>query len=519
MELFKVRARPPSDEVADLYVRIRSGTAGFGNGDCVLSPGSEISTDTYFNIFSSSKYGEYTVADEISITTIVSGKMDVELCSCSGSGEETIGTRKVDSKVPVEVSFSFNIKSLDDSNPVCHYLVYRAHDNSTVHSFGSYVSDIEPEAVDLGIVICTFRREERVVKNVEKINSLISDRTYGLAGKVTVYVVDNGRTLSRDIVSHDGVVLIPNNNNGGSGGFAKGMIESRKDKKTHILLMDDDIEMDPSVIHKTFNLISILNDRHGEAFVLGGMLLPETPRMQYEAGAEYLREFKRGKHMLDLSEVGALLRNDEGEPADYGGWWFMAMPSSASDELPLPFFIKLDDVEFGIRRMHDHIVMNGIGVWHDSFESKTNPVIDFYFLRRNLLIFYSLYNKHNGIKIGITHLRNMLTCMKEGKTGEYVFTRMAVDDFLKGPGFIADADQEAIIKSCDPRTDETESGGNSERKPGMRTIDNIRKFSFRCFLNLFLESFNVAVKWNKLARNYRGGMEYLTSPEYWESRQ
>ena len=519
MELFKVCAQPPSDDVADLYIRIRSGTVGFDNGDCVLPPGSEISTDTYFNIFSSSKYGEYTVADEISITTFVSGRMDVQLCSCSDAGEKTVDIRTVDSDVPEEICFSFKIDKLDDSKPTCHYLLYRAHDNSTIHSFGSYKSDVSRKNVDLGIVICTFKREERVVRNIEKIVSLISDRTYGLADKVTVYVVDNGRTLSKDVVNYDGVVLIPNNNNGGSGGFTKGMIESRKDKKTHILLMDDDIDMDPNVIYKTFNLISILNDKHKGAFILGGMLLPEYPQTQYEAGAEYLSEFKRGKHMLDLSEVSALLRNDKGEPADYGGWWFMAMPSSAADELPFPLFIKLDDVEFGTRRMQDHIVMNGIGIWHDSFESKTNPITDFYFLRRNLLIFYSLNNKHNGMWAGVTHLRNMLHCIKEGKIREYVFTRRAVDDFLKGPEFIANTNQEDIIKSYNMHTDETGYGEIPERKRGTCARNNIKKISFRCILNLFLESFNLVIKWNKTARSYRGSMEYLTSLEYWESRQ
>lgn len=519
MELFKVCARPLFEGVADLYVRIRSGKVGFEGVECVLFPGSEISTDTYFNIFSSSKYGEYTIAEEISITTSVSGRMDVELHSCSDTGEKTVEIRTVDSDVPEEVRFSFKINKLNDSDPTGHYLLYRAHDNSMIHSFGSYISDIEPKEINLGIVICTFNREERVVKNIERIRSLISDSIYGLAKKVTVYVVDNGRTLSNDLVNHGGVKLIPNSNNGGSGGFAKGMIESRRDNKTHILLMDDDIEIDPSVIHKTFNLISILNERHKEAFILGGMLLPENPKIQYEAGAEYLPEFKRGKHMLDLSEVSALLRNDKGEPADYGGWWFMAMPASASDELPLPFFIKLDDVEFGIRRMHDHIVMNGIGIWHDSFESKANPIIDFYFLRRNLLIFYSLHNKYDGIRIGITHLRSMLNCMREGKIREYVFTKRAIDDFLKGPEFLRNADQENIIRSCNKQMDEIESGEKPERKRLIRARSNKKKFPTWCILNPFLESFNVAIKWNKLGRSYRGSIEYLTSLEYWESKQ
>lgn len=518
MELFKVSVQSPFDGSNDLYLRVRSGTTQFENGDCLLSTGSEISTDVYFNIFSSSKYGEYTIADEVSIKTSVSGRLDVELRYCSEAGEKTVEKKTVDSDVPEDVCFSFNIKNLDDSKPVCHYLLYRATGMSKIHSFGSYISDVRPKDIDLGIVICTFKREERVVKNIEKIQALISDSRYGLENKVTVYVVDNGRTLSNDIVNNDYVKLIPNNNNGGSGGFAKGMIESRKDNKTHILLMDDDIEIDVNIIYKTINLISVLNDKHSEAFVLGGMLLPESPKIQYEAGAEYLPEFKRGKHMLDLSAVSELLLNDKGEQVDYGGWWFMTMPSNAADELPLPLFIKLDDVEFGIRRMYDHIVINGIGIWHDSFESKVNPVTDFYFLRRNMLIIHSIYGKQSGMRKGMAYLRNMLSCIKRGKTSEYILTERATEDFLEGPDYIAFADQEEIMNSGTSSRDENEFYGNVDGGHISYHRINVGKSSFRCFFDVLQVSFTLAVRWNRTSRKYRDSMRYLTSLDYWEKR-
>lgn len=519
MELFKVSVQSPFDGSNDLYLRVRSGTAWFENGDCLLLTGSEVSTDVYFNIFSSSKYGEYTIADEVSINTSVSGRLDVELRYCSEAGEKTVEKKTIDSDVPEDVHFTFNIKNLDDSKPVCHYLLYRATGRSTIHSFGSYISDVKSKDVDLGIVICTFKREDRVQKNIEKIKSLILDPKYGLENKVTVYVVDNGRTLSKDTVSNDHIRLIPCDNNGGSGGFAKGMMESRKDKKTHILLMDDDVEMDVNVIYKTINLISILNDKHSEAFVLGGMLLPGSPRIQYEAGAEYLPEFKRGKHMLDLSIVSELLRNDKGEQADYGGWWFMAMPSNAAEELPLPLFIKLDDVEFGIRRMSDHIVMNGIGIWHDSFESKVNPVTDFYFLRRNMLIIHSIYGKHNGMRMGMIYLRNMLSCIKRRGTTEYILTERATEDFLEGPDFIANANQEEIMNSRGSFRDENESCENFDGGHTLCRRINVGKSSSRCFFDVMRISFTLAVRWNRISRRYCDSMRYLTSSDYWEKRQ
>ena len=513
MELFKVCIPPQSADVGNLYLRMRSGTADMRNGMCVLSPNSEISTDTYFNVFSSSKYAEYTRAKEITITTSVSGNLFVELRSFSDTGERTIETRNINSEEPVEVRFLFRIDPLRGEKTTLHYLVYHSHEESVIHSFGSYTSDLKPDTIDLGIVICTFKREERVTRTLSKIDKTMSDDRYGLEDRTTVYVVDNGRTLDEASINYNHVKLIPNENDGGAGGFTRGIIESRKNRKTHTLLMDDDIELDPNVIYKTFNLISILNDEHKEAFILGGMLLPETPNIQYEAGAEYLQRFRHGKHMLNFSSVDALLQNDDWEPADYGGWWYMCMPENATGELPLPLFIKLDDVDFGLRRMRDHIVMNGIGIWHDSFESKTNPVTDYYFLRRNTLILHALYGKNNGIRAGIGHLRRMLHCIKEGKNNEYCYTRKAVNDFLKGPEFIENAKQAEVFEMIN---DPDETVPSADKKKKRSTQEIFRNASPAELLSLSLESTRLVIRWNRLAKRYRKSVEFLSSMEFWD---
>jgi GT2 family glycosyltransferase len=419
-----------------------------------------------------------------------------------------IDGRIVDSDKPIEITFSFGIKTLNDGIPVCHYLLYRSESESSVLSFGSYTAGIKPDDIDMGIVICTFRREERVIRMLDRIMKVMSDDRYVMSNKITVYVIDNGRTL-KDVPDHENIKLIPNNNNGGSGGFARGMIESRKDKKTHILLMDDDIEIDPNVISKTFNFVSILNERHKDAFILGGMLLPENPSIQYEAGAEQIPIFKRGKHGLDLSTREGLLINDKKEPAQYGGWWYICMPSAAADELPLPMFVKLDDVIFGIRRMKDHAVMNGIGVWHDSFESKANPITDYYFLKRNTLVFNSMYNPGNGFVYGREYLRRMIYCIKEGKIDEYHFSRLAMRDFLKGPDFFKENNTEEIFGS--------EHTDDFSRKDGTAVGRIIRNSSPRELLSLLSETLALTLNWNRLGKSYRDGIEYFTSYEFWES--
>lgn len=79
----------------------------------MLSPNSKISTDAYFNFFSSSKYAEYTKIKDITITTKVSGKLFVELHSFSDTGEQTIETIEIDSEKPKELEFVFCIQNLE----------------------------------------------------------------------------------------------------------------------------------------------------------------------------------------------------------------------------------------------------------------------------------------------------------------------------------------------------------------------------------------------------------------------
>ena len=103
----------------------------------------------------------------VSITTYVSGNLDVELRSVSRSEETVIKKISIDSDDIEKVTFCFSIQNLDDGDPVCHYLLYRSNDYSVIESLGAYVSDVKPDSIDLGIVICTFNREDRLKNNVK----------------------------------------------------------------------------------------------------------------------------------------------------------------------------------------------------------------------------------------------------------------------------------------------------------------------------------------------------------------
>ncbi|RAZ20198.1 glycosyltransferase family 2 protein, partial [Klebsiella oxytoca] len=55
------------------------------------------------------------------------------------------------------------------------------------------------------------------------------------------------------------------------------------------------------------------------------------------------------------------------------------------DNLPLPIFIRGDDLEYGLRNMKTLILMNGICVWHEPFENKYSSFLAYYVIRNRLI--------------------------------------------------------------------------------------------------------------------------------------
>ena len=82
-------------------------------------------------------------------------------------------------------------------------------------------------------------------------------------------------------------------------------------------------------------------------------------------------------------------------------------------------------------------------------------------------------------------------------------------DFLKGPqALLEDSVNEILnIQVLERGHDDTE--GTAIKKI-------VRNSNFKELSNLFLEGLNLILNWNKIAKEYRDSMEYLTSVDFWE---
>ncbi|MDE5641016.1 MAG: glycosyltransferase [Bifidobacterium castoris] len=312
--------------------------------------------------------------------------------------------------------------------------------------------DGDPRDVELAIATTTFRKEKFIERNIALVKTELLGSDYDIAKHLTMHVIDNGSTLDAAALSDDHVTVTPNENVGGAGGFARGMIESLEQSTpaTHVLLMDDDVEVSPESILRTYNLLRIVNDEYAEAFVSGAMLnIEDTQDQKEDTGfiSTYDGSCVPAKPPLQVTKFVDVVYNecyDEqlSVPEDahrYAAWWYCVIPTAVIERngLPLPVFVRFDDVEYGIRCNPKFMTMNGICVWHAKFDIRYNAGVERYQTIRNQMIGQMTTGLVPDTKTMLHSLHHMvdLECRKFNYT-DAELALQGFEDFLKGPKFI-----------------------------------------------------------------------------------
>lgn len=427
----------------------------FQNGYLKFNKADIISFDTYFNSFSIEKWKKYTKLKNVSLRLKMKGKFIVNLIRKDKINEvisKQVLLQQLFSIEEIE-NINLNFESLDENG--IYYFEIKALDENVCLYGGEYYTEIDENEiaqVNIGIGICTFKREAFIYRNIQILKDFIlNNHNVELKNHLDVYIADNGQTLEKDKINHSRIHLMKNKNTGGAGGFTRTIIEMNKDSKakniTHVLLMDDDIIIEPLSIIKTFNFLRIIKEEFKDSFVGGAMLRLDNQFIQTESGATWnAGELRPLKHNLDLREVFFVLENEEEEYVEYNAWWYCCFPLEIAtlDNLPLPIFIRGDDLEYGLRNMKNLILLNGICVWHEPFENKYSSFLEYY-ITRNLFIDNSIHFSTKD-KYGFKKNFGKKDCLK------YIYRRIArqlvyyryknvdlifkaVDDFLKGMDF------------------------------------------------------------------------------------
>lgn len=315
------------------------------------------------------------------------------------------------------------------------------------------VADSAIRPVELALCTTTFKKEEFITRNIGLAREQILG-SYDLISKhFHMHVVDNGRTLDAEALSGDGVTVYPNDNVGGAGGFARGMIQAmeQEPRATHVLLMDDDVLIAPESIIRTFNLLSIVRDEYSEAFISGAMMNMDEPYIRWEemgfigfdSAFHPIKPVARMDVLHDVVDnetfdIPSYLPKCEDQEQHYAAWWYCAIPMSQIDKngLPLPIFVRGDDAEYSRRCKPSFITMNGICIWHLSFHMRYNAAQERYQMTRNLLIdqYASDIAPLSRTSEQIAHA--FYTEINKFNYDNAELVLQGIEDFLKGPEWI-----------------------------------------------------------------------------------
>ena len=463
---------PPDDFIKEPELFFRGVESNdISKGKVVISVGSTLSLGTYFNAFSIGKWLEYTKLDNLSLHLKIQGDVEIEAYHAVGltdtavysnnqgkySEEELISLMNEKSYSAVYEKTDFSLVQNEDNYIIKFnqlnkdgilYITIKTKSDA-VFSSGYYSTELDEtllNPVKLAIGICTFKREEAVIGNINRIlNGIIDKADSPLKDRVEVYVADNGQTLDVNQFGSDKIHILPNPNLGGVGGFTRTMIEAmlydRGKEFTHIIFMDDDILLYPVVLERSFYLLQLLKPEYQKAILGAATVLFEKPYIQQESGALYRDKtfyIGRANHkFFDLRKLDAVAANEVVNPTNYTGWWFACIPKTiiSKDNLPMPFFIHYDDVEYGIRNIENNLLfINGVCVWHPSPAGKNPFWMTYYDVRNRLITMFSRDLDKSDYKEYLYRLTKQFFL----KTIRYSYedARLllsGVQDFLKGP--------------------------------------------------------------------------------------
>ncbi len=475
--LFEITLGNGSEDINELYYR---GNATLNREQCSLDilRGETVSFNTFFNLYPYYEYYHYCDIDRPVLYLDVTGKYTVSIYHKTHLGFTTlIASLQIQGKSAIEIQIP------DTTRGGYMYFTITAEDDVCTFNGGYWGAEKKDadtrearaeKPARIGIIICTFQREQFLIPNLEQIARAVWKNPVW-ADRIHVFIVDNAQSL--DLAGCDLpeelYTVYPNRNLGGSGGFARGMYElSRHEEYTHMLIMDDDIQFDFATIARTYYLVCALSYDHQDAAIGGAMLKQSAPYMQHEFGGVFNGlVFRSINPLLDMRQEENLLMNQSAETPDYNAWWYCCMPTSFIKKygLPMPYFIKSDDVEYGLRTYKELILMNGIAVWHQDFSNKYNSVLDYY-STRNIMITAIIHGKGNRIKAALKYAYTMFKglALKNYSGVELIYRSFL--DFKKGPDFLMTKDPVAHHRTIAQKAPAQTDKETLEKETGVENL-------------------------------------------------
>ena len=441
----------PRDETTEPLLYVRSqGDVSFANENAMLIKGAEISFDTSFGVFAAGRWRRLTSVDCLSVTVHAVGSGRIELVGVSSVARGVFLREKIVASTGISSSGKTTIEVPDFAKTSIgtYFIRVSAEQSDVVVSGGQWTTTTKaPREVRLSLSVTTFNRQDYVKPTVAKVLQLV-ENVDSLRDRMRILVVDNARNISFDTAPNAPITVVQNPNLGGAGGFARGIIHLRDEGwSTHVLLMDDDITLEPEALVRTFALFTFARDE--KLCIHGAMLSEEQAWMQFEAGSKYrwrslypLRAIGRED---DLRERKLALRDAREKKFAYTAWWYTAFPISITRDNPLPVFVRGDDVAFGLMHTGKHsVTMNGVIVWHADFGLKNNPSSLFYEKRNFAIVDTLVFANHHWWHLARRFIALCFRNLFSMRYASVEYMILGVRAYLAGPEALMATDHSAL---------------------------------------------------------------------------
>jgi len=430
-----------------LYWRVEHASAAVvPRVDCIenkallVAADSRLSFDTYFNSFFEATWRRHTNFGALKLRVEAEGTYDMRVFRRALGRRELVAEQVASSGV---TEMRFGNDTLNFRQQGVLSLEITARDGPVLWRNAAWVA--EPSYVQhigLALVFCTFNREADIARVLD---SIAGDPA--VAQILTrLYVVNQGRP---GLANHPGVAslsqllgdklhIIDQDNFGGAGGFGRGLLASLEDPDvTHAVLLDDDIQLEPDSLLRMAKFFALATSD----VVLGGHMLDSVqPTRLYEAGAVITERHWASTpqhHGLDIGNPHTLEQLSFPTPVHYNGWWCCGFPLKLIRQvgLPLPCFIRGDDVELGLR-LHQQgvptISLPGVPVWHEPFYLKIGSW-QLYYETRNMLIAAALHQPFERWPVARRMVRHLFVHLLTFRYYSAALILRGIDDFLVGP--------------------------------------------------------------------------------------
>ena len=421
-------------EIPEQLLYRKKGDAHFSDGVLYIKENSVVMFDTYFNSFSADKWKHYTLVDKFFLELCFSGKILLRIYEMNSRKTvfEGILTSKGKSKLHIPF-FATSVAAFD----------IEAISDSSLFG-GAYCCDNTVEWSYLDIAMCTYKREKYVKRNIKTLDRALKKYKY-LASKCHLFLVDNGGTLDDSILGSGHVSVFHQTDLGGTAGNMRALLEimaRRKNDPSFVVFMDDDVEFLPNMLQRLHSFTSLLREEHLCNEIAGAMFALEKRNVQHESGAIFTGIGNVSIHEdWDMCKAELVVENEDFSQAQYGAGFLRVIPLNLLKEKGtfFPAFMRYDDVEYGLRIGTSPITLNGIQVWHESFQYKDNSAV-FYYEYRNALIVESMHRRKSFFEKVLRINRVVLwysLCFHYNYSLAIV---KGISDYLKGPEWLNNVD-------------------------------------------------------------------------------